>query len=207
MDLVPMADGDVAIIRGSEAVAFFSGAAFQAGHVRPDASPSNANPYEATMADGGTVRRIGPPGCVRRPGVTVAVEDAGRHTVAEYALLWVLDEPRPLAAGECDLHDVPTVTQRIAILDPQLFGLRDGTFLAADARLGLVVRFTPRFDSGTPWLNDRLLRMPAAAIRDMVKRHDRPARDGGFRWAGFQLELESWARGHRRPPAPNGHPP
>ncbi|MCG3201899.1 MAG: hypothetical protein NFCOHLIN_01771 [Gammaproteobacteria bacterium] len=207
MELVPMADGDVAVVRGSEAVAFFSGAAVQAGHDRAGATPGTTNPYEATLADGGTVRRIGPPGCVRRPGVTLAVEDADRHTVAECALLWVLEEPRLLTAAECDLRDMPPVIQRIAILDPQLLGLRDGTFLAADTRLGLVVRFTPRFDSGTPLLNDRLLRMPAAAIRDMVKRYDRPVRDGGFHWAGFQLELEGWARRHRRPPAPNGHPP
>lgn len=205
--LVPMADGDVAVVRGSEAVAFFSGAVVRAGKARSAATSSNASPYGAKLAYGGTVRRIGPPGCVQRPGVTVAVEDSDRHTVAEYALLWVLEEPRTLTAGVCDLHDAPTVTQRVAILDPQLLGLRDGTFLAADASLGLVLRFTPRFDSGTPFLNDRLLRMPAAEIRDLVRRYDRPAREGGFHWAGFQLELESWVRSHRHPRAPNGRSP
>lgn len=207
IELVPMADGDVAVVRGNEAVAFLSGAVLQAGSVLSTATASNDSPYAATLADGGTVRRIGPPGCVQRPGVTLAVEDAGRHRMAEYALLWVLEEPRTLTAGDCDLHDMPTVTQRVAILDPQLLGLRDGTFLAADARVGLVLRFTPRFDSGTPLLNDRLLRMPAAEIRDLVRRHDRPAREGGFHWAGFQLELESWAQSHRRPAAPNGGSP
>lgn len=207
IELVPMADGDVAVVRGSEAVAFFSGTVVPAGSTRSAATSSNDSPYGATLADGGTVRRIGPPGCVQRPGVTLAVEDAGRHRVAEYALLWVLEEPRTLTAGDCDLHHVPTVTQRVAILDPQLLGLRDGTFLAADASVGLVLRFTPRFDSGTPLLNDRLLRMPAAEIRDLVRRYDRPAREGGFHWAGFQLELESWVRSHRRPDAPDGRSP
>lgn len=207
IELVPMADGDVAIVRGSEAVTFFSGAVLQAGDARSTATSTHTNPYKATTADGGSVRRIGPPGCVQRAGVTLAVEDAHRRTVAEYALLWVLEEPRTLTAADCDLHDMPIVTQRVAILDPQLLGLSDGTFLAADARVGLVLRFTPRFDSGTPLLNDRLLRMPAAEIRDMVKRYDRPAREGGFHWAGFQLELESWAQRHRRPPGPNRYSP
>ncbi len=207
VELVAMTDGDVAIVGDQHAVAFFSGATLPAGRGRSTAAPPTSNPYAATMANGLGVRRIGPPGCVQRPGVTVAVEDAQQRTIAEYALLWVLETPRKLTAAECDLVETPPLTQRVAILDPRLLGLPDGTFLAADAGLGLVFRFDQSLESRTPLLNDRLLRMPAAEMRAMVRRHERPPQDGGFRWVAFQSELERWVHAHRGSPSPSVHMP
>jgi hypothetical protein len=201
VELVPMADGDVAIVIGDNRVAFFSGASLPAGRVLSTAARVTSNPYVTTIPDGFTVRRIGPPGCVQRPGVTVAVEDAQQRKRAEYALLWVPEAPRQLTAADCDLVEMPSLKQRVVILDPQLLGLPDGTFLAADAGLGVVFRFDRRFGSRTPLLNDRLLRMPGAEMRALVMRHERPPQEGGFRWAAFQSELERWVQAHRGSPS------
>jgi hypothetical protein len=207
LELVPMADGDVAIVDGDDSVAFFSGATLPAGRVLSTAARVTTNPYVTTIPNGLTVRRIGPPGCMQRPGVTVAVEDAQRRKLAEYALLWVPETPRQRTAADCDLVEMPPLKQRVVILDPQLLGLSDGTFLAADAGLGVVFRFDQRFGSRTPLLNDRLLRMPAAEMRALVMRHERPPHDGGFRWAAFQSELERWVQAHRGPPSARVHSP
>jgi hypothetical protein len=207
VELLPMADGDVAIVGGHANVAFFSGATLPAGRVLSAAAPSPSKPYAVKMANGFTVRRIGPPGCVQRPGVTVAVEDAQQRKLAEYALLWVPETPRQRSAADCDLVEMPSLKQRVVILDPQLLGLSDGTFLAADAGLGVVFRFDQRFGSRTPLLNDRLLRMPAAEMRALVMRHERPPHDGGFRWAAFQSELERWVQAHRGLPSARVHSP
>lgn len=192
LELLPMRDGDVAIASGDRAVSFFAGRAVDRAGDDLGVEPPAAQPYSTMLVDGRHVRRVGPPGCVRRPGVTVALTDAEQHVLQELAWIWIPERPLTLTASECSLTDMPPVTQRAVVLDPKVLALPDGGFLLGDARAGVVVRFDADFRTRSPSLGTRLLAMPAADIRQMVASHAAAGGEGSYDWAGFQQSLEQW---------------
>lgn len=192
LELLPMRDGDVAIASGEVATAFFSGRRVDRARAALGVEPPAAQPYSATLVDGRHVRRVGPPGCVRRPGVTVALADASQHVQQAFAWVWIPETPLTLAAAECALSERPPLTQRAVILDPKVIALADGGFLLGDARAGIVLRFDAAFETHSPLFGTRLLRMPAAELDAMVAAHAAAERTGDYDWDGFQRSLETW---------------
>jgi hypothetical protein len=203
LELLPMQDGDVAIASGERATAFFSGRALARAGSEIGVEPPAAQPYSTTLRDGRHLRRIGPPGCVRRPGVTIALTDSTQHIEQEYAWIWIPEQPMTLTAAECALTEMAPLSQRAVILDPKVLALADGGFLLGDARTGLVIRFDASYQTRSRLLDSRLLRMPAAEMKAMVAAHASAADGGGYDWPAFQTALEQWVaaqRGERRQP-------
>ena len=183
-------DGDIAIVNEVSATYFFSGRHdTRSGAIEADAGQGDAA-YSIRLADGRTVRRAGPPACVMRPSVTLVVEDANREKLDEVALLWRLDSPRTMRASECSIKHGPLPQQRVVVIDPKLLALDDGTFLASDARLGLVLRLNDSLKTeGAP---GQLALMPVAVLKTMIRAYDRNPEQGGFDWSGFQRAVEDW---------------
>lgn len=200
VDLLPLENGDIALINGERGIGFFSGQTLTRGQAQQHAlDTSNIRPYQIVLTDGRMVRRVGPPGCVSRPDVTVALEDAQHRIQKQYALIWIPETPRRLNAAECALVGAPPSTlQHALILDPKLFALPDNTFLAADAQSGVVIRFDGDFSSNSSLLGDRLLLMPADQFKSLIKANVDTSIPSHFNWLAFQAALEQWVDAHRK---------
>ena len=202
LDLRAMADGDVLIsyepvidgrLAPARIVSFFGRQHFGTiDRAFAGKAPQAQFIFNITLPNGNSVRRAGPPPCIRHLGLRLVVENAAHKRLMQKTLLYLLDKPKHSRPPECTLYPAPSYTYRVAILDPRLLALADNTFLAAAPDAGIVVRFNGRFQTDSPLLGKRLFLVDPEAL-DRFARHYGPTdTPTGFDWAGFHRDLPAW---------------
>jgi hypothetical protein len=204
LDLRAMANGDLLIsyepvindkLAPAQVTSFFGRRQFASVSAAfAMAPPEPRFIFNIALPDGKTVRRSGPPPCIRHLGLRLVVEDAAHRRLAQKTLLYLLDKPKHSRPPECSAYPAPSYIYRVAILDPRLMPLADSTFLAAAPDAGIVVRFDDKLDTRSPLLGKRLFLVDPEAL-DRFARHYGPTdTPTGFDWAAFHRDLPGWLR-------------